>query len=494
MEGNNSNSLPKQYQHYVPQFILRNFSLVHHVQDKRTGRTRKGDAMVNRVDLSAECVKIEETPVRHILGKHDMYDNDTKSSQERRRIELKLSRLESDASSIFRRILKAYNDRHKGLWLTREDRNLMRRFLFVMKYRGPTFYERYCHDTIDTYVCEDKAELAEYMKEKGYSRPIDVWLDNLARLMDFEMDEGMTWLSELPKLMYSHDAKWAIMHCQLMYMTICTPSEAQDEFIMTDNCYHVSEGPFNVSTNLLTGKTDVEGWLNLHEFAPVSPKLMIVLRSFLFPVPLEDNSDPNNKLREKLRSMVEETFGSISKTVLATLPVAKARNNYSQIVNGALHLDPNQDGTLKQSHSFFFHLFQIDSAHVNKINGVFLENSELCENILFHSRDTLRGLLEWYLSDRDIFQKRVTASPEDTKRMRLIKLGKVLNILGSEVEPYMEVIPCPVLTNDETVSLYLDELRNALPHLIPDDEPAGFMQIYLSLGKVIHSKILNKYR
>lgn len=324
------------------------------------------------------------------------------------------------------------------------------------------------------------------MRQRGFSRPTDVWLDNLATLIDFDVDKDMKWLLELPKRMYSHDAQWAIMHCQMMYMTIYTPSDAQDEFIVTDNCYHVSEGPFNVSTNLQTGTTEVEAWLNLHEFAPVSPKLMIVLRSFYFSSPMEDENSPSASLREMLRSMTEETFGSLSKTLLATLPVAKARNDYSQVVDGALELIPNEDGTLKPRHRFFFQFFSIDAAYVNRINGVFLENSEQCENIVFLSRNTLQRCLEWYLTDREVFHKRVTSSPDDTKRLRLESLAKILKLLGSAVEPYMEVLPVPALTDDEWSPLYLDELRKALPHLLSDQESAPFMRVYGMLGKTMH--------
>lgn len=148
MEANNCTSLSKQYQHYIPQFLLRNFSLAQneHVESTDPSQVRlkrRKEAVINCVNLSAENPTIEEKPVRSILGKYDMYDNDRQSSEKRRHIERKLSNLESKASELFHRILDVYQDGHRGLWLSRDEKNLMRKFLFVMKYRGPTFYERY---------------------------------------------------------------------------------------------------------------------------------------------------------------------------------------------------------------------------------------------------------------------------------------------------------------------------------------------------------------
>ncbi|KAG6048150.1 hypothetical protein E4U39_007689 [Claviceps sp. Clav50 group G5] len=65
-----------------------------------------------------------------------------------------------------------------------------------------------------TYEADDKEHLAMYMKEHGFLRPIDVWLDNLDKLIDVKMNAEMDWIQQLPTRMYPTDAYWAITHCQ----------------------------------------------------------------------------------------------------------------------------------------------------------------------------------------------------------------------------------------------------------------------------------------
>lgn len=504
MAAQSTRPLLPQYQHYIPQFILKNFSSRTSADADRSSpaqvpatprldRSRKNEYILNHVDLSVENPTAQGKQGRRVFGEDNMYDNDTLAPKEQRRIEKKLGKLESDASSVFRHMLKAFSERKRGFRLYRNDKNLIRRFLFVMKYRGPTFSERYRHNTLDTYTAEDKDELSAYMQEKGFLRPIDVWLDNLEKLIDFEMDNGMEWISDLPTRMYAPDAYWAVMHCQMFYMTVCTPSDPAAEFILTDNCFHVSEGPHNTSINLQTGESEVMGWLNLHEFAPVSPKLIIVLRSYLFPSELEDMSNPKGKAqREQHRSMVEATFGSIDKTLLADIPVSKARSNYTILKeNGELQLTPDEDGTLRPDHSFFFHFFPIGLAHTNRINGVFLENVDMCTSIVFASKDPFRNTLEWYLTDHEVFRKRVSASPENSRRKCLLKLQRLLDFLGVSVKVHMEELAPSTLTRDEIFFVRLAELRQALPSLLQEtqaDSPTEFMLIYQGLGMMCQSK------
>lgn len=134
-----------------------------------------------------------------------------------------------------------------------------------------TFHKRFYHETATDYDANDREKLLEYMKEKGFSKPIDVWLDNIEVIINLDMDDELRWISELPKRMYPDDATWLTMHCQFLYMAICTTSQADDEFILTDNGYHVSEGPNHCVTDLSTGNSKELAWINLHEFAPISP-------------------------------------------------------------------------------------------------------------------------------------------------------------------------------------------------------------------------------
>ncbi|KAL6836938.1 hypothetical protein V8C40DRAFT_228754 [Trichoderma camerunense] len=484
-----------QYHHFVPQFLLKNFvdACVPAKNGSATSANRKAkkksrykpDPTVNRVDLSSETPEVIEIPVKRILGKTDMYRDTNKPCAEQQHVERMFGDVESRTSRIFRKITKAFDEGHRGIWLTRDERNLVRKFLFLMKYRGPTFYGRYNHETASEYDANDREKMLEYMQKKGFERPIDVWFDNIKTIIDLDMDDELNWISELPERMYPDDARWAIMHCQYFFMAICTPSNAQDEFLLTDNCYHVSEGAFQCSVSLETGESKEGAWTNFHEFAPISPKLMIVLRSFLLPSAEEDSLPGVKAKKDMLWSLAVERFhGSDVNSTLADLPVMKCDNNYTYIKNGVLQC--REDNFSRQPHhKFFFNFFPIDTHHVNKIHCVFLDNASSCTSVIFRSKESFRQTLEWYLTEPDWVGKRVTSLPGDGRRLYLLKLAAVLKQLGSDKEPTWEEIDVAKMRNDIKHQLMQKGLFELCPELldcIPDDNPTEFMQIYKSLG------------
>ncbi|PNP55345.1 hypothetical protein THARTR1_04487 [Trichoderma harzianum] len=492
---------PSQYQHFVPQFLLKNF--VDACAPTKNGsttsagrrarrRNRKPDPTVNRVDLSSETPQVIEIPVKRILGKTDMYRDTNKPCAEQH-VEKMFSKLESDTSIIIRKITKTFNEGHRGIWLTRGERNRLRKFLFLMKYRGPTFYRRYNHETASGYDANDREKMLEYMQKKGFERPLDVWFDNIKTIIELEMDDELKWISELPERMYPDDAMWAIMHCQSMFMAICTPSNAQDEFILTDNCYHVFEGPNQCMVNPETGESKDGAWTNFHEFAPVSPKLMIVLRSFLLPSPEEDSLPGAKAEKDMLWSLaVERYHGSDANSTLADLPIAKPGNNYSHTRNGVLQFQ-DENFSLQPHHKFFFNFFPIDTLHVNKIHRVFLENVSSCTSVIFRSKESFRQTLEWYLTEPGWVGKRVTSLPGDRRRLYLLKLAAVLKQLGSNKEPTWEEIDVSKMRNDIEHQVLQEGLFESFPELL-DHIPDGteFMQIYNILGDSI-SKLISTF-
>lgn len=107
----------------------------------------------------------------------------------------------------------------------------------------------------------------------------------------------------------------------MSFLAFCTPRADADEFILTQNTYSSLEGPNNAGA-----------WTDYHVFAPISPNLMLVTKTFVLPSELEENEINWKIFLEVTRSMhgVPEMFGSC----LEDLPVAKARNNYTKMVNG----------------------------------------------------------------------------------------------------------------------------------------------------------------
>jgi Protein of unknown function (DUF4238) len=489
-----------QYQHFVPQFLLRNFSHPYKPQNndpKKPKRSKRkyekgmfpGDLVVSNLNLSANPPVICETSVKRILGHVDMYRDMNKPSPEQQQyIEQMFSKLEGQASIIFRKIAKAFEQQDKGLWLTRDERDLIRKFLFLLKYRGSTFHQRFYHDNAEDYDANDRELLHDYMAEKGYKRPVDVWFDNLKTIMELRMDPEGNWMQDLPKRMFLNDAMWFISHAQSMYMAICTPSDPSDEFILTDNSYNVFEGPNYFAADEGTGKIQGTAYTPLHEFAPISPKLMIVLRSFVIPVAEEDSNSDAQLEREFCRSLtLDMVYKREVKSLLEDLPIKKARNNYSEIVNGRVQLINGEDGQKRKDHKFCFKFFPIDTQHVNTINGILLDNAYDCSSVVFKSIKSFSHTLEWFLTASCAIGKVVTGEDADLRLTCLKNLAAVSQSLGSEKKPVWREEPVPVVQDLEKFRLMKIEQSRLLGKIIENDQKSTtdteYMQIYKTLGK-----------
>ncbi|KAI1109281.1 hypothetical protein F5Y14DRAFT_433123 [Nemania sp. NC0429] len=431
-----------EYQHFVPQFMLRNFAHKYTgAQRTKKGKKNKennlfrGELVVNSVNLEADPVAIEETKVTRIFGQYDMYQDTALPASEQRQIETMLGKLENHTSTIFRKIVKAFEAGQPNVWLTRDERNSIRKFLFILKYRGMTFHQRFYYDNADEYVANDKSRLQTYMEANNFKRPVDVWFHGLKTIMNLKMDKE-NWKQELVENMYRDDAMWFLMHSEMMYMAICTPSEPGAEFILTGNSYNVFEGPNTFSQNPVTGKFEETGWTNFHEFAPVSPKLMIVLRSNLLPIPEEDSDPEIRAWREgQLKEAVDNWYGASQQSALADLPINKARNNYSQVINGRVQQLPGEDGTPLKTHKFCFSFFPVGTEHVNKINHIFFDNAHSCANIIFGSQESFLQTLEWYMTSPSKLVQALASDSGEARHKLLVNLTALMKSLGSTKEP-----------------------------------------------------------
>ncbi|KAI1756377.1 hypothetical protein F4782DRAFT_538078 [Xylaria castorea] len=489
-----------EYQHFVPQFMLRNFAHKYTgPQRSKKGNKKKkqadtlfrGELVVNNVNLRADPIAIEETKVSRILGKYDMYQDTSQPTGQQRQIETMFGKLENHASTIFRRIVKTYESGEPNIWVTREERNSIRKFLFILKYRGSTFHRRFHHETSDNYVANDKSKLQKYMEEKKFKRPVDVWFHGLKTILNLKMDTE-NWKQELVNSMYQDDAFWFIMHSEMMYMAICTPSEPGAEFILADNSYNVFEGPNTFVENPVTGKFQDSGWTSFHEFAPLSPKLMIILRSNLLPIPEEDINPGIRAWREDLRKeAVDDWYGASQQSNLADLPIHKARNNYSQVVNGQAQLLPGEYGELLKTHKFCFPFFSIDEEHVNKINLILFDNAHSCANIVFGSRDSFFRTLEWYMTSTPTLGKKVIGEAQDERRKLLMNLATLMKSLGSTREPVWTESTAPAMSDFDKMQSLERSLRKGLADWMLSNKkeleespvpPRGMNFAYMSLG------------
>ena len=239
-----SSTAKSQYHHFVPRFILKNFA--HPFQppvqpskgsDRRNRRKKKDghypdDPMLNIINLERDTADIVERPVAKTLGMTDMY-RDLRNDNNQHHLEEKFSKLEARAGMVISKIRKAFENGDRDVWITRPERDTLRKFLFIMKYRGSNAYSRYNHDTAQGYSSDDRERLLEYMRKKGFKKPLDVWFDNINAMLEVKMDPQMKWMEWLREHAYPDDAMWFIAHCQMMYLALCTPSNPNDEFLLT---------------------------------------------------------------------------------------------------------------------------------------------------------------------------------------------------------------------------------------------------------------------
>ncbi|KAK4652255.1 hypothetical protein QC762_609530 [Podospora pseudocomata] len=459
-----------QYQHFVPQFLLRNFSHPYKPDGPTKGRKfQKGmfpkDKVVRHVDFAVDPPVICESPVNRILGLVNMYDNPNKPTALQREVEILFSKLEHQASQIFRKISKAFEQKSTVVSMSRAERDLMRKFLFLLMYRNRGFHTRFNHATPDGYNEDDKELVREYMRKNNIITPLDVWLDGIKTIIELPMDPGKKWLGVLMGKMYPQDAMWFWLHAEFSYMAILTPAEDGDEFILTDNAYAIFEGPNTSALDAETQEVIDTEYLPLHTFAPISPKLLIVLRADIFPDPLEDADERVREARKLMRlacrAPLESPGSEKVRSLLADLPISKARNNYTVIVDSRLELKAGQPPKRRQTDRFDFTIFPVKQNHVNMINGIFLDSCAPCTSIVFESRDAFARTLEWYLTAPCSMGKVLGGKHKEIRRRALFKLEAISRALGSQKETKWQDVEEVVMDNvEQWRAENLDKQRN----------------------------------
>lgn len=261
---------------------------------------------------------------------------------------------------------------------------------------------------------------------------------------------------------------------------------------MTDNSYGVFEGPHVFAKDKDSGEIGPAAYCPLHWFAPVSPKLMIVLRTHLFPNPLEDADKKVKKWRESMRKIVfDQVYGEETKGLLDDLPVTMARNSYSEVIDGRICMTEDiRTLGRKKHHKFYFTIFPIGSHHVNTINSVFLDNTSMCTSIVFKDQSTFAKTLEWYLTASCTIGKKVILGwEEDARNAMLNRLEAVSRALGSQQATVRMNLDVDTEFDLEGSRINILEMRRFLhktgAHKEENRKPkvkSDFIQIYESLG------------
>ena len=448
-----------QYHHFIPRFILRNFAHPYQPpkdlyngtkqrnRQKKRGSHRPGEPMLNIINTEGDAIEILETTVAKTLGMMDMY-RDFRGQTKQHHLEEKLSKLEARAGQVISKIRQSLKARNQEVCITRTQRNDLRKFLFIMKYRGSGMHKRYFHSDADEYSQNDKQMLRKHMEERGLKSPIHVWFENIDAMLEVDMDEKMAWMKKLGERVYQSDAAWFIMHCQMMYLALCTPSKQGDEFILTENAYSIFEGPATCYVDPFTKKVTQGAWSELHMFAPISPKLMIVLRSSVFPISEEDSDEEMRSWRHDIREQMAAQLGGPEgmRSMLEHLPVHKARNSYSKIVNGQVVLREGETGSHRRDDKFYFSFFSLPKMYTDRLNFLMLENASHISTIVFNSRQVFSQTIKAYLDTSCEVEGRpclkLIDGTRDDERLKFLKklecLSSILNVASVAVYQNLE--------------------------------------------------------
>jgi hypothetical protein len=132
----------RKSQHFIPQFILRkysdykeprreDFALSKEYQKAKEKAKKKAKVNVLSLENGLDDMKLDVRKTGVVCGLKYMYSTE---------IEDKLGLLENKASEIIRRIELDFAGGSRTIRLSRSDKDTLRRFLFIMLYRGRKFH------------------------------------------------------------------------------------------------------------------------------------------------------------------------------------------------------------------------------------------------------------------------------------------------------------------------------------------------------------------
>ncbi|EXK78601.1 hypothetical protein FOQG_16716 [Fusarium oxysporum f. sp. raphani 54005] len=336
-----------------------------------------------------------------------------------RELEAKFSKLEGETSAVIRRIITSHH--------------LLRKFVYLLNQRGSGFFKTYNCDSIDDYKKIDRDLLKEFMDRNGIERPLDVWLQGMSSIIDLDMRVTANWQETLKSSVYYGLFCHFQEHITEFWMSFCTPLSEDEEFILPDTGSHVYEGPTVDFQDKTTGEFIRLG-PRFHLFAPISPLLMIVLRSKHLPEPHEDNNPETKAGRQLYRQVeIDSIHGPGTKSILEDLPVHKAINSYFTLVNGILRKRPGWDGQLRQTDTFSFPFFKISAHHARIINGLLLDHAFHGLRIIFNKKGPFLDLLEWFLTEPCEVGKRLGGEHHAEQMRYLARLTALMHAEGRNI-------------------------------------------------------------
>ncbi|OOQ89162.1 hypothetical protein PEBR_10870 [Penicillium brasilianum] len=468
----------RQRHHFIPRFILRQFRPEDQPpagpsadsNGSRRGKPpirNRRDFLVNKVDLERSI--LTQRPVSTEFALVDMY-RDPGFDQNPYHLEEKLARLENQASNI---ICRAYDQFSRGLVLelNRSELDSLRKFLFLMKYRNSGMFDRYDHDNIDDYQADDRMRMLDYMRKQNFEKPRDVWFDNLRQFLDLEMDPAKNWTKPLKTRMYPDDATLMELHLTGSFIAFCEPLSLDDEFLLTQNAFCIFEGPSTVTFNPLSQEMECKVYTEYHNFAPLSPRLMIVLRSHLL-----DSEGPESGILRNWRDQVATAVRSLhlhpdkAGSVLQHLPIRKCETVYVQPrVTSSANFDADD--------KFSFQCFKISLDDMKIINNLLLDEAKTTTSIVYHSHDSLKTSIESYLRDDTPGMKDRSNNLFDERHLYLTTLEKIVRDLGGSTTYQIHHLAPSIISPNMHMSLFV-AAKLAMELLQSEEKEAPLPHVY----------------
>ncbi|KAI5790465.1 hypothetical protein FPQ18DRAFT_338707 [Pyronema domesticum] len=325
-----------------------------------------------------ETLAIEERRVARAYGIQDMYRD--VSAADANHIENTLATLEQSAAQVIRFIKEYQKNRPTStVTLTRIQLMQLRKFLFVMKYRNGKFWRKYSRTMEEYDTVVDKERMATYMREKKLTKPIEVWLRTLKVILDTKVDAAGSWRGTVMQEAFEDDAIWYILHMRESYLAFCEPANAEDEFIITENGFGIHEGPTRYRIDEATGTQNDSWYTEYHKLAPLSPKLLLILRSNFL----------RKENKEALRKNRMRPEVSNAKSLFEDLPVEPATPSYGMALAHQF--------IEKDEHTFAFKIHKVSREYLDLFNGVLLQEAK--ESITWRTDSAMQRTLDVFLQN-----------------------------------------------------------------------------------------------
>lgn len=379
-----------EYQHFIAQFILRKFSHEYKGKTEKAEKLYNKNKVVNVLDLSKDEPRFTLRAVKRMFGNFDMYsDISALTPAQKRRAKTELGKLESETSLILQKILTACDDGRDIASLSHHEEFLLKKFIFVMKYRSTLFFDQYNHTSIHDYTADNKRKLLPYMRRCGLQRPIDVWLDNLMRILTGPFTSTDDYVRKLYVTIFPADAVWVDMRMRLKYPVLCVPQNGSEEFVLSEHAFSLSEGPDD---------GDGKAWTEFHTVCIVSPKLAILMRDDYIPEIVDDRDDNiRAKHAQKLCGQLSAHYTpSKALSMFHNLPVYKPRVSYTKAETG--YISPKSGKSLNNPADLLdFPITRIISNVTQDINALVLNESHVVSEIVCKSKAALSCSIDSFL-------------------------------------------------------------------------------------------------